>query len=284
MSAVTKATKRTWIVTGCSTGIGRAIAEHVLAIGDQAAVTARSTADVADIVAAHPDRAIAVALDVADPAQVTAAVAETEARFGGIDVLVNNAGYGYVASIEEGDEAAVKAMYEVNLFGALRMMQAVLPGMRARRQGRIIQISSLAGRISNPATGHYSGTKFALEAVSEALSREVEELGIRVSSIAAGMFRTDFSGRSLKSGESAVSDYDDGVHARMKLVRSVDGKQPGDPAKLARIVAAVADMADPPRQLIAGPDAYKAITARMDEIRAAMEAHEALSIDTHFDP
>jgi NAD(P)-dependent dehydrogenase (short-subunit alcohol dehydrogenase family) len=274
---------RSWIITGCSTGIGRAVATHVLAIGDRAAVTARRPSDVADIVAAHPDRAIALPLDVADPAQVTAAVTQAEARFGAIDVLVNNAGYGYVASIEEGDEAEIKAMYEVNLFGALRMMRAVLPGMRARRQGRIIQISSLAGRISNPATGHYSGSKFALEAVSEALSREVEELGIRVCSIAAGMFRTDFSGRSLRTGDSALADYDAGVHERMKLVQSVDGRQPGDPAKLARIVAAVADMRDPPRQLIAGPDAYRAIGARMDEIRAAMAEHEALSLDTSFD-
>lgn len=274
---------RSWIITGCSTGIGRAIARHVLEIGDQAAVTARRPSDVADIVAAHPDRAIALPLDVADPAQVKEAVAQAEARFGAIDVLVNNAGYGYVASIEEGDEAEIKAMYDVNLFGALRMMRAVLPGMRSRRQGRIIQISSLAGRISNPATGHYSGSKFALEAVSEALSREVEDLGIRVCSIAAGMFRTDFSGRSLKTGDAAVSDYDAGVHERMKLVRSVDGKQPGDPAKLARIVAAVADMPNPPRQLIAGPDAYRAIGARMDEIRAAMAEHEALSLDTPFD-
>ncbi|MBO9377969.1 SDR family NAD(P)-dependent oxidoreductase [Sphingomonas histidinilytica] len=274
---------RSWIITGCSTGIGRAIATHVLAIGDRAAVTARRPSDVADIVAAYPDRAIALPLDVADPAQVTAAVTQAEARFGAIDVLVNNAGYGYVASIEEGDEAEIKAMYEVNLFGALRMMRAVLPGMRARRQGRIIQISSLAGRISNPATGHYSGSKFALEAVSEALSREVEELGIRVCSIAAGMFRTDFSGRSLRTGDSALADYDAGVHERMKLVQSVDGRQPGDPAKLARIVAAVADMRDPPRQLIAGPDAYRAIGARMDEIRAAMAEHEALSLDTSFD-
>jgi NAD(P)-dependent dehydrogenase (short-subunit alcohol dehydrogenase family) len=276
-------TMRTWLITGCSTGIGRAIAEHVLAIGDNAAVTARKPEDVADIVAAFPDRAVALALDVADPKQVTAAVAATEARFGGVDVLVNNAGYGYVASIEEGDEAAIKAMYEVNLFGALRMMKAVLPGMRARRSGSIITISSLAGRISNPATGYYSSSKFALEAISEALSREVAELGIRVCSIAPGMFRTDFSGRSLKTGETAVTDYDAGVHARMALVKSVDGKQAGDPAKLAQLVVAVADMENPPRQLIAGPDAYAAITGRMDEIRSAMEQHQPLSVATNFD-
>lgn len=274
---------RRWIITGCSTGIGRAIAQHVLSIGDAAAVTARRPADVADIVAAFPDRAIALPLDVAQPEQVGAAVAAAERHFGGIDVLVNNAGYGYVASIEEGDEAAVKAMYEVNLFGALRMMKAVLPGMRTRRDGTIINISSLAGRIANPATGYYSSSKFALEAMSEALAREVAELGIRVCSIAPGMFRSDFSGRSLQTGETRVSDYDDGVHARMALVKSVDGKQPGDPLKLAAIVVAVAEMADPPRQLVAGPDAYAAVTARMAEIAEAMERHRELSTNTNFD-
>lgn len=274
---------RTWLITGCSTGIGRAIARHVLAIGEQAVVTARNPADVADIVAAHPERALAVALDVANPSQAAAAVAAGEARFGAVDVLVNNAGYGYVASIEEGDEAAVKAMYEVNLFGALRMMKAVLPGMRARRSGAILTISSLAGRIANPATGYYSSSKFALEALSEALAREVAELGIRVCAIAPGMFRTDFSGRSLHSGKTPVGDYEGGVHARMALVRSVDGRQQGDPDKLARLVVAVADMPEPPRQIIAGPDAYAAVSARMDEIRAAMEQHRALSIGTDFD-
>lgn len=274
---------RRWIITGCSTGIGRAIAQHVLSIGDAVAVTARRPAEVADIVAAFPDRAIALALDVAQPDQVEAAVAAAERHFGGIDVLVNNAGYGYVASIEEGDEAAVKAMYEVNLFGALRMMKAVLPGMRARRDGAIINISSLAGRIANPATGYYSSSKFALEAMSEALAREVAELGVRVCSIAPGMFRSDFSGRSLQTGETSVSDYDSGVHARMALVRSVDGKQPGDPLKLAAIVVAVAEMVNPPRQLVAGPDAYAAVTARMDEIRDAMERYRELSTNTNLD-
>jgi NAD(P)-dependent dehydrogenase (short-subunit alcohol dehydrogenase family) len=275
-------TMRTWFITGCSTGIGRAVAEHVLAIGEQAVVTARNPLDVADIIALAPDRALALELDVADPAQVSAAVAASEARFGAIDVLVNNAGYGYVASIEEGDEAAVKAMYEVNVFGALRMMKAVLPGMRARRAGTILTISSLAGRISNPATGYYSSSKFALEALSEALHREVGGLGIRVTAIAAGMFRTDFSGRSLKTGETGVTDYDEGVHARMALVKSVDGKQSGDPAKLAELLVAVADMPNPPPQIIAGPDAYAAIEGRMGEIHAAMEVHRTLGSGTNF--
>jgi NAD(P)-dependent dehydrogenase (short-subunit alcohol dehydrogenase family) len=272
---------RTWLITGCSTGIGRAIAEHVVALGDTVVVTARRRADIADIVNGR-DKAIALALDVADPAEIDVVVAQAEDRFGGIDILVNNAGYGYVASIEEGDEAAVKAMFDINLFGAIRMAKAVLPGMRARRRGHIINISSLAGRIANPATGYYSMSKHALEAMGSALAREVAEFGIRVTSIAAGMFRTDFSGRSLQAGAEGIADYDAGVHARMALVRSVDGRQQGDPAKLAAAVVTVADMAEPPIQLILGPDAYAAIGTRMRETLASMEEHRELSHSTDF--
>lgn len=275
---------RSWIITGCSTGIGRAIAEHVIAIGERVAVTARKPRDVEDLAAGREQQVMALALDVADPAQVAAAVDAAQARFGAIDVLVNNAGYGYVASIEEGDEAAVKAMFEVNFFGALRMAKAVLPGMRARQRGHIINISSLAGRIANPATGYYSSSKHALEAMSGALAREVAELGIKVCSIAPGMFRTDFSGRSLQTGEAAIGDYDAGVHARMQLVRSVDGRQPGDPLKLAQAVVAVADMEDPPVQLLLGADAYRAVTARLEETLASIREYERLSCGTDFDP
>lgn len=274
---------RSWIVTGCSSGIGRSIAETLLAEGEAVAVTARRPESIADLAAAFPDRALALELDVTDRASVDAAVAAATERFGGIDVLVNNAGYGYVAPIEAGEEDEVRALFDTNFFGPLRMMQAVLPGMRARRSGAIVQISSLAGRISNPATGYYSATKFALEAMSEALAREVAPLGIRVTSIAPGMFRSDFSGRSLKLGHADPGDYA-AVAERMALVRSANGRQQGDPAKLARLVMAVADMADPPRQLIAGPDAYAAIAARMQETGDTMAAFRDMSIGTDFDP
>jgi NAD(P)-dependent dehydrogenase (short-subunit alcohol dehydrogenase family) len=274
---------RTWLISGCSSGIGRAIAEHVLAIGEQAVVTARNPRDVADIVAPYTGRAQALALDVADQTSVSAAVAAAQARFGAIDVLVNNAGFGYVTAIEEGDEDAVRALFDVNFFGALRMVKAVLPDMRRRRQGRIIQIGSLAGRISNPATGYYSSSKFALEAMSEALAREVAPLGIKVTSIAPGMFRTDFSGRSLKVGATPIGDYDEGAHARMQLVRSVDGHQQGDPRKLAAAVVTVADMPEPPIQLLLGPDALRAVTARLQEALESIGKHAALSGSTDFD-
>ena len=216
---------RTWLITGCSTGIGRAIAAHVLAIGEAAAVTARNPADVADIVAAAPDRAIALALDVTDPAQVAAAVAATEQRFGAIDVLVSNAGYGYVSSIEEGDEAAVKAMYEVNLFGALRMMKAVLPGMRARRSGTILSIGSLAGRIANPATGYYSSSKFALEALSDTIRLELRGTNIYVSLIEPGPIRTRFVDNALANLLANI-DIENSLHRDVYRAR-IEGMKAG---------------------------------------------------------
>lgn len=273
---------RTWIITGCSSGIGRAIAEYVLSIGDNVAVTARKPETVQDIVAGAPDRALALALDVTSDASVARAVAATVARFGAVDVLVNNAGYGYISTIEEGDIDEVKALFDTNLFGALRMMKAVLGGMRKRRSGRIIQISSLAGRIANPATGYYASSKHALEALSESAAREVEPLGVKICSIAPGMFRSDFSGRSLHLKHSGVSDYDDGAGARIELVRSVDRRQRGDPVKLAKLVVEVVNMENPPRQMIAGPDAYAAITERMQSILGAMEQHRELSCSTDF--
>ncbi|MDT0575863.1 oxidoreductase [Croceicoccus sp. F390] len=274
---------RVWIVTGCSTGIGRAIAEYLLEEGHRVAVTARKITDVADLETRYPDQALAIALDVTRDEQVRDAIAATIARFGTVDALVNNAGYGYVSSIEEGEIGSIQAMFDTNLFGALRMMQAVLPHMRAQHSGLIVNISSLAGRIANPATGFYASSKHALEAMSEAASREVEPFGIRVCAVAPGMFRSEFSGRSLKSGNNPIGDYADTVHQRIELVRSADGRQPGDPRKLAAMVMALADMDDPPRQLVAGPDAYAAIIARTDEIRTAMERHRTLSVSTDFD-
>lgn len=270
---------RTWLVTGCSTGIGRAIATHLLQIGEQVVVTARRPQDVADIVQIAPEHALSLALDVADPEAAPRAVAAAEARFGQVDVLVNNAGYGYVSAIEEGDEAAVKAMFEVNVFGAWRMMRAVLPAMRARNAGRIIQISSLAGRIANPATGFYSASKHALEALSEALARELAGTAVKVTSVAPGLFPTDFGGRSLKVGGTAIPEYRDTAHARMELVRSNYGGE-GDPARLAQALVALVELEDPPIRLLAGSDAYAAVTARMAEQRESIEAWRALTFST----
>jgi NAD(P)-dependent dehydrogenase (short-subunit alcohol dehydrogenase family) len=270
---------RTWLITGCSTGLGRALATYLLSVGEQVAVASRNPADVADIVAAAPERAIALGLDVAVASAPASAVAAVEARFGGIDVLVNNAGYGYVAAIEEGDEAAIKAMFEVNFFGALRMIRAVLPGMRNRRSGHIIQISSLAGRITNPATGFYSASKHALEAINGALARELAGSGVKVSSIAPGMFPTDFNGRSLQVGNREIDTYKNTAHARVDLIRTV-AMTTGDPEKFAAAVKDLAGMADPPMQLLLGSDAYGATTNRVREQLDSIEAYKALSFST----
>jgi NAD(P)-dependent dehydrogenase (short-subunit alcohol dehydrogenase family) len=274
---------RTWLITGCSTGIGRAIADAVLASGDQVVVTARKLEDVAELANGHPATALAQALDVRDDAQVAAAFAAADARFGAVDVLVNNAGYGYIGSVEEANLDEVRAMFETNFWGAVRMARAALPGMRARRRGHIINISSLAGRMANPATGYYSTSKFALEALTSSLAREVASFGIKVTAIAAGQYRTDFSGRSLKAAEGPIEDYDAIVHSRIGLVKSVHGKQPGDPRKLARAVVAVADMSAPPIHLVMGADAYAAIKARTEEMLASMEEHKDLTCSTNFD-
>jgi NAD(P)-dependent dehydrogenase (short-subunit alcohol dehydrogenase family) len=185
----------TWLITGCSTGLGRALAEAVLDRGDNAVVTARDAAKVADLAAAHPDNGLAVALDVTDPEQVAAVVQQGEARFGGIDVLVNNAGYGYRAAVEEGDDADVQQLFATNFFGAVAMIKAVLPGMRARRSGAIVNISSIGAQICPPGSGYYAASKAALEGMSGSLRKELQPLGITVTAVEPGGFRTDFAGR-----------------------------------------------------------------------------------------
>lgn len=188
----------TWFITGCSTGLGRALATAVLERGWNAVVTARSVDKVQDIADAHPDTALALALDVTDSAEVTAAVEQAEARFGNVDVLVNNAGHGYRSAVEESDDAEVAALFATNFHGPVAMIKAVLPGMRARREGAIVNVSSIAGQYSAPGSGYYSATKFALEGMSDALRKEVGPLGIKVLVVEPGAFRTDFAGRSLQ--------------------------------------------------------------------------------------
>ena len=189
----------TWLITGCSTGLGRHLAETVSAQGHNVVVTARDAATVQDLVDAHSDTGLALSLDVTDPAQVAAAAQQSEERFGGVDVLVNNAGYGYRAAVEEGEEAEVATLFATNFFGPVEMIKALLPGMRARRQGAIVNISSIGARISPPGSGYYSASKAALEGMSASLYKEVRPLGINVTVVEPGGFRTDFAGRSFGS-------------------------------------------------------------------------------------
>ena len=227
-----------WLITGCSTGFGREIARAALEAGHSVVVTARRADAVQDFVDEFGDRAVAVALDVTDAGQIAAAVAAAEDAFGGIDVLVNNAGHGYLSAVEEGEDAEVRKLFDVNYFGAVDMIKAVLPAMRARGSGHIVNISSMTGLVANPPNAYYSSTKFALEAVTEALATEVRPLGIKVTAIEPGAFRTDWATRSMKESATPIADYAD-VAARKDLIKQFADHLPGDPRKVAEAVLMV---------------------------------------------
>jgi NAD(P)-dependent dehydrogenase (short-subunit alcohol dehydrogenase family) len=232
-----------WFITGCSTGFGLELARQTIERGYRTVVTARDLDKLQGFVAS--DQVLVLELDVTQPDQVAAAVDATEARFGGIDVLVNNAGIGYFAAIEEGDAAEVRKMFDVNVFGLTSMIQVVLPGMRKRRHGCIVNLSSLAGLRGMPALGQYNATKFAVEGLSEALRREVEPLGIQVMVVNPSGFRTDWAGRSANESEHPIEDYQETAGKVRLAVRASSGKQPGDPV---RAVKAIIEAGPDPRQ------------------------------------
>ena len=272
-----------WLITGCSTGLGRSLAEAVLAHGHAAVVTARDAASVQDLADAHPDTALALALDVTDPASVTAAVQQAEERFGAVDVLVNNAGYGYRAAVEEGDDADVQQLFATNFFGAVAMIKAVLPGMRRRRSGAIVNISSIGARITPAGSGYYAATKAALEGMTGSLRKELEPLGITAMSVEPGGFRTDFAGRSLTQARTPIADYADTAGKRRKEVDTAHGTQPGDPAKAAEAIVAAVESTAPPALLLLGEDALTGYRAVLDAQRDEADAWEATSLSTGFD-
>ena len=273
----------TWLITGCSTGLGRAFAEAVLARGDDAVVTARDAATVEDLAEKYPDSALALPLDVTDDAQVTAAVAAAEGRFGGVDVLVNNAGYGYRAAVEEADDGDIRRLFDTNFFGAVDMIKAVVPGMRANKSGSILNISSIGARITPAGSGYYAATKAALEGMSGSLRNELKPLGINVTAIEPGGFRTDFAGRSLTQSATAIGDYADTAGKRRKEVDTAHGNQPGDPDKAAKAILAVVDSPNPPGLLVLGTDAFGAFGKVADAQRAELDQWQELSTSTDID-
>ena len=272
----------TWIITGCSTGLGRSLAAAVLEAGHSAVLTARKPESLEDLVQAHPDTALALPLDVRDHAQVVEAVRAGQERFGPLDVLVNNAGYGYRSALEEGDPDEVAQLFATNLFGAVDMIQQVLPGMRERGTGTIVNISSIAGRTSQPGSGYYSATKFALEGASDALAKEVGPLGIRVIVVEPGGFRTDFAGRSLTQSAQPIGDYADTAGKRRKENDTIDGRQPGDPAKAAQAILQAVASDEPPLRLLLGSDALRRAEAELDRQRAEIDAWREVTTGTDF--
>lgn len=270
-----------WLVTGCSTGFGREIARAALERGHSVAVTARRAEAVQDFADEFGSRALAVALDVTDAGQIAAAVAAAEQAFGGVDVLVNNAGHGYLSAVEEGEDAEVRKLFDVNYFGAVDMIKAVLPAMRARGSGHIVNISSMTGLVANPPNAYYSSTKFALEAVTEALATEVRPLGIKVTAIEPGAFRTDWASRSMKETGSPIADYAD-VAARKDLIKQFADHLPGNPRKVAEAVLMVTELDDPPLRLLLGRDVLKAMRDKIAALSASIEEWKAVTKDVNF--
>jgi NAD(P)-dependent dehydrogenase (short-subunit alcohol dehydrogenase family) len=270
----------TWLITGCSTGLGRALAQYVHARGHNAVVTARNASTLQDMAAAYPDTALALPLDVTDTAQISSVVQQARTRFGGVDVLVNNAGYGYRAAVEEADDADIRQLFDTNVFGAVDMIKAVLPDMRAKRAGSILNISSIGARIKPAGSGYYSATKAALEGLSGSLHKELQPLGINVTVIEPGAFRTDFAGRSLTQSATAIADYAETAGKRRKEHDTVHGTQPGDPAKAAEAIMAIAESAAPPSLLVLGQDAYNAFDAVAQAERAELDEWRDLSLST----
>ena len=199
-------------------------------------------------------------------------------------MLVNNAGYGYLAAVEEGDDAEVRAMFETNFFGLVDVTERVLPGMRARGRGHIVNISSVGGFIGNPSSGYYNATKFAVEGLSEALAKEVEPLGIRVTSIEPGPFRTDWAGRSLKSPRQAMEAYRQTAGARRAEIAGRSGKQPGDPVRAADAIIKAVESPAPPLNLILGKDGLQRVRAKFDKLRSSIDEWEAVTLSADFPP
>ncbi len=273
---------KTWFITGAAAGLGMAIAAEALGRGDRVVVTARDPEKARPLLDRYPDRALPLVLDVTDAAAVGDVVAKAVDWAGGIDVLLNNAGRGMHGAIEEGSDEEVRALFDLNVFSLLNVTRAVLPIMRRQRSGHILNVGSVAGLTADAGTGFYSATKFALEGISEALNAEVSPLGIRVTVLEPGPFRTDFNGRSLQFAEQHIADYDATAGKRTTNLRAGSGKQPGDPAKVARLVCDIVAVEKPPLHLCVGAGAIERARMKIGHLVAEIGEWEERSVATAF--
>jgi len=273
---------KTWFITGSSSGFGRAFAEHALARGYNVVATARQVSALDDLVAAAPERVLALPLDVTRPEDVEAAVSAAVSRFGRIDVLVNNAGYGIVGAFEETPDAELRALMETNFFGAANVTRAVLPVLRRQKGGAIVNMSSLGGQLSFAGFSAYSATKFAMEGMSEALAQEVAPWGIKVLIVEPGQFRTNFAGAGLRH-MPMLDAYRDIIGGTREFARNMDGTQEGDPRKAAAAIETALDAAGTPRRLQLGVDAVEAVRTHAEALLADLAAWEELGRGTVVD-
>ena len=271
-----------WFITGCSTGFGRELVKLVLQKGWKAVITARHPEQVADLATGHEENALVLPLDVTEKNQITTSVGLALDKFGRIDVLVNNAGYGYFTSIEEGEEEKIRAQFETNFFGLVYMTQAVLPGMRANRSGHIVNFSSIGGLRAFTSTGYYHATKFAVEGLSESLAQEVAPLGIKVTIVEPGPFRTDWAGRSTSRTEVQIPDYEETVGKRMAASQKSSGKQQGDPVRGSEAIIDAVLSENPPLRLLLGEPAYKMAFEKLDQLKQNFEAWKSVTIGADY--
>lgn len=274
--------QRLWFITGCDKGLGYAIAEAALRKGDRVVATVFAADGKSALSEQFGARCLSRHLDVTDSKAVHEAVRQAEEEFGGIDVVVNNAGYGLVGAAEEIDAHEYRPMFEVNFFGLVEVTRAALAGMRSRRRGHIINLSSLAGFVGGPGFAFYSASKFAVEGFSESLAKEVGPLGIKVTMIEPGGFRSDFAGGSLARAQTMIDDYAATSGATRDYLSIRHGTQPGDPALLGNVLASIVDMADPPLRLPLGRDALGQVLDKANLVRGEIDRWSEISLSTDF--
>lgn len=272
---------KVWFITGCSSGFGRALAKQALERGNQVVVASRKLKDIQDILD-HHKLALGIELDMTKPEQLKAGVEKAIATFKRIDVLVNNAGIGYFASLEESEEKVIRNMFEINFFGLSSLTQLVLPYMRKQKSGHIINISSIGGFVGFPALSFYNATKFAVAGLSEALAKEVSPLGIHVTIVCPSGFRTDWAGRSASELKSHIEDYQATAETNKNTIRGSSGKQAGDPERAATAILKVADTFQPPLYLLLGEAAYKNASKKLIDIKNDFEAWKETSVGADF--
>lgn len=269
-----------WLITGCSTGFGLELAKQVIARGDRAVVTARDKARLASLVEGHESTTLALELDVTRAKQIETSVSAAMERFGQVDVLVNNAGYGYMATVEEGEEDEIQRMFDANVFGLFALTRTVLPIMRSQRRGHVINISSVAGLVGFPGSGYYAASKHAVEGWSDSLAAEAGPLGIQVTCIEPGPSRTDWAGRSMIQTPSRIADYADTVGSRLAGMKDQSGKQPGDPVRIAAAIVEIALMERAPRHFVFGAIGIEAVTKKLQASLADIEAWREQGLST----
>jgi len=279
---MTETAPKTFLITGVSSGLGKAFAEAALDAGHVVIGTVRHSVAAAEFAAIAPARAHALVLDVTDFDAVGPVVADAEGRFGAVDILVNNAGYGHEGVLEESSLDDLRRQFDANVFGAVAMIKAVLPGMRTRRRGHIVNVTSMGGFITMPGISYYCGSKFALEGISEALGKEVSPFGVHVTALAPGQFRTDWAGRSMDRTPRSISDYDAVMDPIRAAREAKSGNQPGDPAKAAQALLEIVASDSPPVRLFLGEDALAVVDQKLVAMRAEIDAWEPLSRSTGF--